>query len=206
MIVFLNEDRAYLSWVAHHRAGFVLDGHHRPRLSRLMLHRAKCPAIKSAASRRVHWTTGAKLKACSLTRDELRSWAGELAAEVSHCPECRPELETEMEHNVTARPSKLARDILDYILDAAVIHMEHEYPPYHLTIADIAACFAKTPGQLANAIERLADGGLVTLTGLSKSPTRQVVFPTATGLRTLPAFAEEADCALQAELAKLHCA
>jgi len=31
MILFLDEDRAYLSWVAHHRQGFILDGKRKPR-------------------------------------------------------------------------------------------------------------------------------------------------------------------------------
>ena len=203
MILFLNEDRAYLSWVAHHRAGFVLDGRSKPRLSRLVLHRATCPAIKSAHSRRVHWTTGAKLKVCSLQQDELSNWAGEQAAATSLCPECRPDLKVSPEREVT-RPSKLARDILDYILDAAVIHLEHENPPYHLTIGDIAACFAKTPGQLADALHRLSEGGLVTTTGSNNSIARQIVYPTTRALQTLPAFAAAKDVELQVELAKLH--
>ena len=204
MILFQNEDRAYLSWVAHHRAGFVLDGRHRPRVSRLILHRATCPAIKSARSRRVKWTTGAKLKVCSLTEDELCSWAREQAAAVSHCPDCRPDAQAESGHGASAQPSKLARDVLDYVLDAAVIHMEHEYPPYHLTTGDIAACFAKSPGQLASALDNLSEAGLVTLSERNISPVRQIVFPTASALRTLPAFAEEGEVALQTELAKLH--
>lgn len=203
MIVFLNEDRAYLSWVTHHRAGFVIDGRHRPRMSRLVLHRATCPAIKSAASRRVHWTTGSKLKACSLRRDELIAWAAEQAAAASLCPGCHPDQDGEPDRG-TLRPSKLGRDILDYILDAAVIHLEHESPPYHLTIGDIAACFAKTPGQLADALRRLDKAALIVIPGNSMLSTRRIVYPTPRALQTLPAFADASAADLQAELSKLH--
>ncbi len=66
MILFLDEDRAYLSWVTHHRNGFVLDCHRKPNKHHLMLHRAICPDIKRSATKTTHWTTGHHMKACSL--------------------------------------------------------------------------------------------------------------------------------------------
>jgi hypothetical protein len=209
MILYLDEDRAYLSWVAHHRRGFVLDGKHKPRLSHLMLHRATCPAIKSAPSRRFHWTTGAKLKACSLNREELAAWVAEqTAAPLTRCAECRPDSDAEPVTGGNTRPSRLAREILDYVLDAAVIHLEHEYPPYRLTVGDIAACFAKTPGQLAAAIHRLVEDGLLAIRGSyagnrALSP-KQVVLPTVLALKTLEAFQNESDAAVSSEIGRLE--
>jgi hypothetical protein len=95
-----------------------------------MIHRATCPAIKSAPSRRFHWTAGAKLKACSLDREELAAWVAEQAVAKPACAQCRPDCDDEALRAKDAHPSKLGREILDYILDAAAIHLEHEYPPF----------------------------------------------------------------------------
>jgi hypothetical protein len=89
MIIFLNDERAYLSWVTHHRQGFVLDGKRKPTLGHLVAHRATCQEIKSGCSRHTHWTTGSKLKACSLDRTELEAWAmEETGASPKDCPKC----------------------------------------------------------------------------------------------------------------------
>ncbi len=109
-----------------------------------------------------------------------------------------------------AHPSKLGREILDYVLDAAVIHLEHEHPPYRLTIGDIAACFAKTPGQLRPALNRLIDEGLLMPADQGRSASlwlpQRIVLPTMQALRTLEAFRNESDAAIQAELEKLQVA
>lgn len=112
-------------------------------------------------------------------------------------------MDKEVDHE-PSRLSRLGRDILDYVLDAAVIHLEHAQPPYHLTIGDIAACFAKTPGQLVDALHRLSVAGLIMTIGSDRTMARQIVSPTTAALRTLPAFAEASDAELQAELAKLQ--
>jgi hypothetical protein len=75
MILFLDEDRAYLSWVTHHRNGFVLDCNRKPTKHHLILHRAICPEIKHSATKTTHWTTGHHMKACSLNAEELKTWA-----------------------------------------------------------------------------------------------------------------------------------
>ena len=207
MIIFLNDDRAYLSWIAHHRRGYVIDGRRKPKLGHLLLHKATCGEIKSAPSRRTHWTTGAKLKACCLDRLELETWADEeTGGALAHCQNCQPtseQLATEPVHL-----TRLARDVLDYVLDAALIHMEHEYPPYRLTVSDIAACFGKTHGQISPVLRHLIDGGFVSVVGKfsndSPIPLKHIVLPTAAALRTLEAFRDETDAALQVELGKLH--
>ena len=89
MILFLDEDRAYLSWVTHHRSGFVLDCHRKPTKHHLILHRAIRPAIKHSATKTTHWTTGHHMKACSLNADELKTWAHEqTGANASGCVSC----------------------------------------------------------------------------------------------------------------------
>ena len=71
MILFLDEDRAYLHWVLHHRTGFVLDCLRHPRKTHLVLHRATCPLVKQAAAKRTHWTTGRHMKGCA---SNSRNW------------------------------------------------------------------------------------------------------------------------------------
>lgn len=66
MILFLDEDLAYLHWVTHHRTGFVLDCLRHSTKAQMVLHRATCPQIKRSESKRTHWTTGKRQKGCSL--------------------------------------------------------------------------------------------------------------------------------------------
>jgi hypothetical protein len=209
MIIFLNDDRAYLYWVTHHRQGFILDGKRKPRPSHLVVHRATCPEIKSAASRHVHWTTGSKLKACGLDPTELEAWAAEeTGASPERCKKCDFANQEMGRGEAQIHLSKLPSEVLEYILEAALIHFEIEHPPYHLTVADIAACFGKRPGQISPVLHRLLEAGLVTIPGhrvtAAAIPAKRVVLPTAAALRTLHAFQAESDSTLEAELAKLE--
>lgn len=90
----------------------------------------------------------------------------------------------------------------------AIIHLENEHPPYRLCGGDIAACFAKTPGQISAAMQQLVNDGLVMLHGKSAKEIpfgpNVLVFPTPMGLRTLEAFWGHSDAELHAELQKLH--
>jgi hypothetical protein len=209
MIIFLNDDRAYLYWVTHHRHGFVLDGKWRPKLGHLVVHRSTCQEIKSGVSRRIHWTTGSKLKACCLDRLELEAWAIEqTGASPDHCAQCNPKNETLAGGDNHVHLSKLASDILEYVLEAALIHFEIDRPPYHLTVADIAACFGKTPGQVSPVLHRLLEAGFINIQGNVGPgvaiPPKRVVLPTVTAIRTLEAFRAESDPTIQIELAKLE--
>ena len=208
MIIFLNEDRAYLYWVTHHRQGYVIDGRRKPKLGHLSIHRATCSEIKSAPSARVQWTTGAKIKVCSLDRYELETWArDETQSQAQYCGVCRSGEDLPSDDGGTVHLTKLAGEILDYVLDAALIHMEQEHPPYRLTVGDIAACFGKTPGQISSALHHLIDDGFFTVCGkmakASPIPPTRIVLPTAAALRTFDAFREESDAVVQAELQKL---
>jgi hypothetical protein len=206
MQIFIQDDRSYQHWVTHHRRGFVIDGRRRSGWRDLMLHRATCPQVRSRADRRTHWTMAGKFKACALNPQELQLWAEEETGEESAvCGECQPLIEPDAGKRVVSL-TRLAAEILDYILESATIHLENEYPPYRLCEADIAACFNKTPGQLAGALEQLTNEGLVLIEHrASHGPdSRQKVFPTAAGLRTLPAFKDADLSSPESELAKLR--
>jgi hypothetical protein len=209
MIIFVNDDRAYRYWVTHHRQGFVLEGRRKPKVSHLAMHRATCSDIKRAASKRTHWTTGANLKACSLDFDELVAWAIEESGSTARsCEKCQPGQDLLNEDAGTIHLTRLGAEILDYVLDAALIHLDHEYPPYRLTVSDIGNCFGKTPAQLSSVLHHLIDDGLLTADGKPGTAVpisaKRIVWPTIRALRTLEAFQPQSDELIQTELAKLH--
>jgi hypothetical protein len=206
MQIFIQDDRAFQHWVTHHRRGFVVDGRRRPNWHDMVLHRATCPLVRSRVDRRTHWTTHGKFKACAMELDELSVWAEEeTGREPALCEQCQPLGKTEGEGEA-APLTRLAAEVFDYILESATIHLEHDYPPYRLCVADIAACFNKTPGQLAGALEQLTSQGLVWLEPRKghSLDSRQKVFPTAAGLHTLPVFHDTDSSFLESEIAKLH--
>lgn len=173
-----------------------------------MLHRATCPTVKLSHDHRVHCTTAGRFKACSLDVDELQSWALEQTGKVAiDCEQCQPSKKSADDSPPPIHITKLAAQVLDYILESAAIHLDNEPLPYRLTVGDVAACFAKTPGQLAATLSQLTEGGWIEVAG--KSPKnaafgiRQAVFPTVATLRTLPAFHETSDVELAHELNKL---
>jgi hypothetical protein len=204
MILFLDEDRAYLNWVTHHRTGFVLDCLRHPTKTHLVLHRATCPEIKRSESKRTHWTTGKHMKGCSIDLGQLQTWAKEQTEhDPTFCPQCSPQLIVETEHHLT----KLDRDILDFVLEIAAAHMDDDERPYALNVGMVARCLDKTEGQLAAAFGRLVEDGMLSLMGKKKpgeTPSPQCgIFPTAKSLRTLPFFASLDDSQIDAELGKL---
>ena len=205
MIVFLDEERAYLYWVTHHRTGYVLDCFRKPTKSRLMLHRATCTQIKASANKRTHWTTGRHAKACSLDADSLKGWAVEQAhAEPKLCVECLGDTAPE------APPlhlSRLDKEVLSFVLEVAMLHLDDRDASYLLTVGKTAKCLAKTPGQLSATLHRLADNGLLRLAGdvaadgAAQSGCR--LMPTVAALRTLPCYQSSSDEEIEAELATL---
>jgi len=205
MIAFLNEDRAYLSWVTHHRRGFVLDCQRKPTKKHVTLHRATCPQIKQAASKRTHWTTGRKMKACSLDIEELTAWAVEQTdSEPNACSECQPGHEFETtDHEGEPQLTKLTREILSFVLEIATNHMDDSELPYRLDVSMIARCYNKTPGQLHAALTTLANEGLLRFSGKLESAAHCLIFPTERAIRTLSAYANLTDKQIQAELRKL---
>jgi hypothetical protein len=199
MIIFLDEEKAYRYWVTHHRRGFVLGGRDRHQPRGLTLHRATCPEIK-IASARAHLTSGSQWKACALQPEELASWASGWKQDPGICPECRP-LDAAAAEPAEIHLSKLGREILEYVLEAAVIHFDEESLPYRLCAGDIADCFGSTVGHLSPAFRRLFEEGMLTTTGSTKHLTpRKKIFPTVLALQGLPELAGSSEAELQDQL------
>lgn len=123
MIIFVNDDGSYRWWVIHHRQGYILDGHWKKTLRHLMLHRATCGEMRIASGKSSHATTGGRFKACSASH-ELVGWSeqhADVAPELcSHCrPTDLPSIDSPEPHQ---KLSRLSAEILDYVLDVAVIH------------------------------------------------------------------------------------
>lgn len=192
MIIFRNEERAYLSWIAHHRNGFVLDWRRKPTRKQPVIHRATCELVRSSKTKRSHHTTGRHVKACALDVDELTAWAHEESAEALSCDRCQPHDESASAAPRERHLTKLGKEIVDFVVEAAVIHLDRHDSDYEMTVADVAACLDKTPGQVSPALVRLAEDGYLRLGG-QPAPGASLtsgckIFPTADALRTLPAF------------------
>lgn len=207
MILFIHEDDAFRHWITHHRQGFVLDGVRKPRLGHLVLHRATCPEVKEGA-KHVHATSGRRLKGCSLDSSELQAWCVEETEKgPTICVTCMPLSEVAAGDDPNRHLTRGEHDILDYVLDVALIHLEPDALPYRLTVGDIAHCLRKTPGQLAVPLNHLIAAGMLVAPGRTGvyavfSP-RQAIFPTVAALQTLPAFAAMAESAVVTEVARL---
>ena len=212
MVVFLDEEGAYLAWLKRHRSGFVLDSLRRPTRKQPTLHRATCEAIRKSATKKTHWTTGRRLKACSLDVDQLAAWANdEFGAEPAECERCEPRKVIQAEEVLSAEKhdhlTKLGKEMLDYVIESAVIHLDQGDLDYHLTVGDVAGCVGKTPAQITAALMRLVEDGYLRMEGevapgAALSPRRKI-YPTAAALRTLPAFEKVSDRKIEAELKQL---
>ena len=207
MILFLDDDAQCRNWLVHHHQGYALEGMRNRKSTRLILHRANCTELKEAIGLK-RATTHQRWVGCSTTRGELTAWAAEeyqtppLICEACLAAEPTPD-EVPNDHHLT----RLARDILDYVLDVAVMHLEPDAKAYQLTVGDVAHCLAKTGGQLAPALERLKDARLIEIEDVKRRRTdadHRVVRPTAEALRTLPYFAAWTPSDLESEVAKLQ--
>lgn len=174
MVIYLNEDRAFHSWVTHHRAGYVLDGLRPPSKKPFTIHRADCPAVRLAATRRTHWTTGKHLKACALGVSEIINWAKqETGKEPLLCEDCAP-LSNERADPLQSGGGlpllpRLTREILEYVLDTAIINLDHDDQAYRVTSGDVARYLNKTIGRISSSLFRLRDTGLLELAKLRGS-------------------------------------
>jgi hypothetical protein len=91
VIIFIEEDEAYLHWIDDNQSGFVVNTYRRPSPAYLVLHRAICPRISTAA--RTNWTTKQYIKVCSADLSQLRDWAQrELTGDLKPCSFCCREL------------------------------------------------------------------------------------------------------------------
>ena len=204
MIIFLDEELAYLSWVTHHRAGFVLDCPRPPAKGRRVLHRAVCPEIKVSTSKRTHWTTGPHMKACSLEEEPLRAWAAKQGGStLQNCPKC---LANGAPQSEAPRLSHLDREVLSFVLEVTLLHLDQRDGAYLLTVGKTAHCLAKTPGQLNASLQRLIQAGLLTMDDQSPNgppTTGSQIYPTVTAMRSLPAFKDLSNAEIALELAAL---
>jgi hypothetical protein len=214
MIIILNDDPVYVSWLRRHRSGFVLDTRQKVTKRNTTLHRASCAEIRHAKTRRTHWTTRGRVKACSEHCGELTDWVREqIGTDPTFCDVCDPgrdlsqaefgEASRHSDHHLT----KLDNDILSAVLESAVIHLDNGIE-FRLTVGDVAQYLSKTPAQLAVALSRLVSEQMLEVeeaatNGEQRAPTTRV-FPTARSLCTVPAFAEMDSNDLERELASLH--
>jgi DNA-binding MarR family transcriptional regulator len=203
VIIYRNEDRAYLSWISRQRRGFVLDALRQPTRKRPVMHRANCVAVNRTSSRATHWTTGRHLKACSLSPEELISWAKEeYGGEPAYCRDCAADESTAQE--ATHHLTKLDREVLNCVLESAVIHLDHGDENYDLTMADLADLLGRSPARINGPVQRLIEQKLLQADDTDSKPSRRRIYPTAAGLRTLSTFEAVSDAALAEELDRLH--
>lgn len=207
MIIYLDEDNSYLSWVVHHRDGFVLDWLRKPTRQRPTLHRATCKRIRVAKSKKTHWTSGRRLKACSLVLEELVDWAQrESGHEPGFCEDCTPRQKRLKESADHGHITRLGREVLDHVVEAAVIHLDNDDADYDLTVQNVAEGLGKTTGQIAGALRRLVQDGYLRLDNAGAEadphPNRRV-YPESKALRMLPAFKKLPAKDVERELALL---
>ncbi len=201
-----------MSWVTHHREGFVIDWMRQPTRQTPVIHRATCRSIRAAHGKTTHWTTGRHLKACSLDRGKLVAWVtGQGAGEPVWCRECLVSSDTDEEPGRPRPITKLGRQILDFVVEVAVIHLDKRDFDYRLTVDDVAHSQDKTVGQIAQALLRLVQSGYLNLDGPGEprsAPLRpdQRVFPTASALQNLPAFENQPAADIHRELQLLRAA
>ena len=73
MIIFSNDEIAYLDWIKANPNGFVINSHKSPKSENLVLHKATCGSISSPKIG--NFTTTDYMKICSLYINELDNWA-----------------------------------------------------------------------------------------------------------------------------------
>ncbi len=89
MIIFIDDEKEYLSWLARHPEGFVVNSYKKPLHSYLMLHRATCKMINL---KKGNHTTHAYIKTCSQDKKKLEIWAKiEIKGDLSICKHCNPQ-------------------------------------------------------------------------------------------------------------------
>lgn len=208
MLIIINDDAAYVAWIAHHRQGYVVDSRRKPTKNHLMLHRATCPIIKP--HKRARLTTGAHLKACSVDQEELATWAMEqTGGGLTACSECQPDHQQPRTPEDHARHAltRLGKEIVSYVLDLAVLYLDGEERHYGPSVEAIAVYLDKTPKQIMPALERLMEEDYLECEPAAAHgpPTaRSIIYPTARAMRTIPAFGAMSKRALAAEVASLR--
>jgi hypothetical protein len=215
MIIYLDEERAYVSWhTRHHESGFVLDALRRLTQRNMVVHRASCPKMKTNPRRRSHWTTGQHLKACSESFEELTTWAQNATGSKPRlCPDCQPGHEADASEPddkkvAHVRLTKLGREIVSHSLDVAILYLDGMATDYELTLRDIAQTFDRTVSRVISSTQRLIAHGLIEasppVTDRAPLSDDTLIYPTAKALRDVPDFATLSQGELETELRKLR--
>jgi hypothetical protein len=218
MLIFVNDDAGCSAWLARRPRSACVEGMRDRTARRLVLHAGDCSRLKKSLGRGAA-TTGGRWTACALEASESIAWClGEYGAEPTPCAHCSHREATQVDgaDDDSARDdvddrnhlTRLGRDILDYVLDVAVIHLEPDIRPYRLTLGDLAQCLRKSPRQLAGQLERLVEDGLLTVgephgRGPDRDETR-LIHPTAAALRKLEYYAARDRRTVAKDLARLH--
>jgi len=207
MIIFIDEDEAYVEWLSARPKGFVVNAHRRPRARFLVLHRASCTEV--SGDRRSKWTSGPYLKICSRTVQELIVWArDDVGGDLRPCHSCAPPIARTKDGESPAHAgephlTRVGEHLLSYLLELAVISLDcmARYADDPPTVKKLAAYFSKTVPQLVPMLRRRLEDGYIAI-GDDDSPQakirrQSVVYPTPMALRTVPAFADLADDELE---------
>lgn len=100
--------------------------------------------------------------------------------------------------------TRLGKEIVDAVVEAAVIHLDRQESGYTLTVGDVARTFDKTPGQITSPLLRLIEDGYLRVQGEVAAgkplPANRQIYPTEDALRTLPAFETMPQRKIKAEL------
>ena len=208
MLIIINDDSAYLSWISRHRHGFVVDCKRKLEKNHLTMHRANCLRIKP--HKRARLTTGARIKICALEVMELEAWAqAETDGGLIACPDCRPDHpESESDaHRAKHALTRLGNDIVSYVVDVAVMFLDEEESCFRPTVESAAKYLDKSPAQIAAAIDRLREEHYLVCDGTAADGALQnnsILYPMAEALRSVPAFDAMSDEELCAELDRLR--
>jgi hypothetical protein len=90
VLVFRDDDRGYLDWVAANPEGFVVNIRRALNPSDARVHRADCWTIAGEPARGKSWT-GPYIRLCATELRELDSWATErFETRIERCGTCRP--------------------------------------------------------------------------------------------------------------------
>jgi hypothetical protein len=88
MVIFIDSEEGYRSWVQENPRGFVLNTLRNPAPSYLMLHKASCRTISGDPARGEYWTKD-YAKVCTTRREEVESWVRtQLGKFASACQPC----------------------------------------------------------------------------------------------------------------------
>jgi hypothetical protein len=76
VLIFRDDDGAYLDWIGTHKGGWVVNAHRNPRSDYLQLHKAWCPTISDPRDPGAYTERG-YIKLCATSKAPLDSYLDE---------------------------------------------------------------------------------------------------------------------------------